>query len=72
MHVVYPSVCGVPFYRWNTSDLDVEDELLLSGKFEMKKKGELHYFLDIEVIHTPDRLLLTQHHYELNQLLKFG
>ena len=36
---------------------------LLSNKFEMKDLGELHYFLGIEVIRTPDGLLLTQRHY---------
>ena len=47
-------------------------KLLLSSKFEMKDLGELHYFLNIEVINTPYGLLLTQHHYELNLLYKFG
>ena len=31
----------------------------LSNIFEMKDQGNLHYFLDIEVIHTPSQLLLT-------------
>ena len=37
----------------------------------MKDLGELHYFLGIEVIRTPDGLLLSQRHYELNLLFKF-
>ena len=45
---------------------------LLSNKFEMKDLGELHYFLGIEVIRTLDGMLLTQLHYELNLLSKFG
>ena len=32
----------------------------LSGAFEIKDLGVLHYFLGIEVIHTPDGILLTQ------------
>ena len=46
-------------------------KLLLSNKFKMNYLGELHYFLGIEVIRTPDGLLLTQQHYELNLLFKF-
>ena len=45
---------------------------LLSNKFDMKDLGELHYFLEVEVIRTLDRMLLTQLHYELNLLSKFG
>jgi hypothetical protein len=44
----------------------------LSNTFEMKDLGKLHYFLGIEVIHTPLGILLTQHHYALNMLFKFG
>ena len=40
--------------------------------FEMKDLGDLHYFLRIEVIHTPDGILLSQRHYVLNMLYKFG
>ena len=32
----------------------------------------MHYFLGIKVIRTLDGLLLTQRHYELNLLFKFG
>ena len=44
----------------------------LSSMLVMKDLGNLHYFLGIEVIHTPSGLLLTQHHYALNMLLKLG
>mgnify|MGYP000229260176 CR=1 FL=1 len=40
--------------------------------FEMKDLGDLHYFLGIEVIHTPDDILLSQCHYVLNMLYKFS
>ena len=45
---------------------------LLSGRFEMKDMHELHYFLGIEVIRTPVKILITQRHYILNLLYKFG
>ena len=45
---------------------------LLSDAFEMKDLGDLHYFLGIEVIRTPDGILLSQRHYVLNMLYKFG
>ena len=44
----------------------------LSDAFEMKDLGDLHYFLGIEVIRTPDGILLSQQHYVLNMLYKFG
>ena len=34
----------------------------------MKDLGDLHYFLGIEVIRTPDDILLSQRHYVLNML----
>ena len=43
-----------------------------SNMFEMKDLGKVHYFLGIEVIQTPSGLLLTQCHYALNMLFKFG
>ena len=46
--------------------------MLLSGKFEMKDMGELHYFLGIEVIRTTKGIMLSQRHYILNLLFKFG
>ena len=45
---------------------------LLSGIFEMKDMHELHYFLGIEVIQTPVGILISQRHYVLNLLYKFG
>ena len=44
----------------------------LSAAIEMKDMEGLNYFLWIEVIHTPDGILLTQRQYELNMLYKFG
>ena len=44
----------------------------LSKAFKMKDLGDLHYFLGIKVIHTPDDILLSQCHYVLNMLYKFG
>ena len=45
---------------------------LLSNKFEMKDMKELHYFLSIEVIRTPIGIMISQRHYILNLLYKFG
>ena len=62
-------------------DLDITDPNLaaiskvksqLSEAFEMKDLVDLHYFLRIEVIHTHDNILLSQRHYVLNMLYKFG
>jgi hypothetical protein len=44
----------------------------LAASFEMKDLGDLHYFLGIEVIRTPEGILVSQRHYALNMLLKFG
>ena len=44
----------------------------LSDTFEIKDLGDLHYFLGIEVIRTPKGILLSQRHYVLNMLYKFG
>ena len=38
----------------------------------MKDLGDLHYFLRIEVIRTPEGILISQWHYTLNMLFKFG
>ena len=38
----------------------------------MKEMKELRYFLCIEVIQTPDGIVLSQWHYILNSLYKFG
>ena len=45
---------------------------LLSSKFEMANMKELHYFLGIEVIRTPANIMISQRHYILNLLYKFG
>ena len=47
-------------------------KMLLSGKFDMKDMKELHYFLGIEFIRTPDGILISQCHYILNLLFMFG
>ena len=47
-------------------------KMLLFGKFEMKDTHELHYFLGIEVIQTSTSTMLSQCHYILNLLFKFG
>ena len=44
----------------------------LAASFEIKDLGDLHYFLRIEVIRTPEGILISQHHYALNMLFKFG
>ena len=45
---------------------------VLSERFEMKDMKELHYFLGIEIIQTPDDIMISQRHYILNLLYKFG
>ena len=45
---------------------------LLSSWFKMKDMKEIHYFLDIEVIRTPYDITISQRHYILNLLFKFG
>ena len=45
---------------------------LLFGKFEMTDMKELHYFLGIEVIRIPTSIMISQRHYILNLLYKFG
>jgi hypothetical protein len=55
------------------SDVDISDlKKLLKQKFEMKDVGELHYFLNIEVIHSPNGIWLLQRQYALNKLAKYG
>ena len=46
--------------------------LQLVTSFDMKDLGDLHYFLGIEVIRTPEGILISQRHYVLNMLFKFG
>jgi hypothetical protein len=38
----------------------------------MKDLGELHYFLDIEVIQSPKGIWLLQRQYALNKLSEYG
>ena len=45
---------------------------LLSSKFEMTDMKELHEFLGIEVIRTPTGIMISEWHYILNLLYKFG
>ena len=40
--------------------------------FDMKDPGDLHYFLKIEVIRTLVGILVSQRHYMLSILFKFG
>ena len=44
----------------------------LSCEFEMTDMKKLHYFLGIEVIRTPKDIVISQCHYILNLLHKFG
>jgi hypothetical protein len=44
----------------------------LAASFEMKDLGDLHYFLGIEVIRTAEDILMSQRHYALSMLFKFG
>ncbi len=44
----------------------------LKQKFEMKDLGEFHYFLGIEVIHSPKGIRLLQRQYALNKLSEYG
>jgi hypothetical protein len=44
----------------------------LAASFDMKDLGDLYYFLGIEVIRTPEGILISQRHYALDMLFKFG
>ena len=46
-------------------------KLQLAASFDMKDLGDLHYFLGIEVICSPDGILINQRHYVLSMLFKF-
>ena len=46
-------------------------KLQLAASFDMKDMGDLHYFLGIEVIRTPEGILISQRHYVLRMLFKF-
>ena len=58
--------------RGKNLDVIHKVKLLLLGRFEMIDMDELHYFLGIEVIQTPVGIVLSQRHYILNLLYKFG
>ena len=47
-------------------------KLQLATSFDMKDLVDLHYFLGIKVIRTPEGILITQRHYVLSMLFKFG
>ena len=47
-------------------------KFLLAASFEMKDLGDLHYFLGIEVIRTPKGILISQRHYVMSMLFRFG
>ena len=47
-------------------------KLQLAASFDMKELGDLHYFLEIEVIRTPEGILISQRHYMLSMLFKIG
>ena len=47
-------------------------KLQLVASFGMKDLGDRHYFLGIEVIRTPEGILISQRHYVLSMLFKFG
>ena len=44
----------------------------LAASFDMKDLGDLHYFLGTEVIRTPEGILISQRHYVMSMLFKFG
>ena len=46
-------------------------KLQFAASFDMKDLGDLHYFLGIEVIRTPEGILISQRHYVLRILFKF-
>ena len=47
-------------------------KLQLAASLDMKDLGDLHYFLGIEVIRTLEGILISQRHYVLSMLFKFG
>jgi hypothetical protein len=57
-----------------SADLDELNRMKreLAASFNMKDLGDLHYFLGIEVIRTPEGILISQRHYALDMLFKFG
>ena len=47
-------------------------KLQLAASFDIKDLDDLHYFLGIEVIRIPEGILISQRHYVLSMLFKFG
>ena len=47
-------------------------KLQFAASFDMKNLDDLHYFLGIKVICTPEGILISQQHYMLSMLFKFG
>ena len=47
-------------------------KLQLAASFDMKDLGNLHYSLGIDVIRTPEGILISQRHYVLSMLFNFG
>ena len=60
---------------WSSPAADLGEidrvKLQLAASFDMKDLGDLHYFLEIEVIRTPEGILISQRHYVLSMLFKF-
>ena len=46
-------------------------KLNLAASFHMKDLRDLHYVLGIDVIRTPEGILISQRHYVLSMLFKF-
>ena len=44
----------------------------IGSSCEMNDLGDLHYFLGIKVIRTPKGILISQRHYVLSMVFKFG
>jgi histone deacetylase 1/2 len=57
-----------------SSSSSATDRLLhqLGASFALKDLGNLHYFLGVEVKHSPDRLHLSQHKYASELLRRAG
>ena len=47
-------------------------KLQLAASFDVKDLGDLHYILGIEVIRTPEDILISKGHYVLSMLFNFG
>ena len=47
-------------------------KLQLAASFDIKDRGDFHYFLAIEVIRTFEGILISQRNYVLGMLFKFG